>query len=177
MADALLPPSAAPQELAAEQSTARIEGADGDGAVAALWDPDACPPAALGQLRYALDAPGHWPADDAGRREALRGAIPLHRLRGTRAALDRALRDGGVIAAVEENPGGVRHVAAVAVLNSAALDAELATVDGIRGLAERTGRASVRIDVTLVGGSTLALGHAAGTAALSVARVSLEAAA
>lgn len=174
MGDVLLPPSATPQERAADDACSRIEEADGRGVVGDLWDPDACPSALLGQLRWALDAPGHWPADDAGRRAALRSAVPLHRERGTRAALDRALRDAGAVADVAENPNGERHVVSVAVRNSGALDPAVATVGGLRVLLERTGRASVRYDVSVAAGATLALGHAAGAEALALARATLE---
>ena len=174
----LLPPSATPQERAAEAATARVGDADGDDAVRHLWNPAACVPAALDQLRWALDAPGHWPEDDAGRRRALREALPLHRVRGTRAALDRSLRDAGVVADVAENPGGVRHTVRIDVLNSAALDAGLATAEAVRGLAERTGRATVRYQVALSAGATLSAGLAAAAAPpLSLARATLEIAA
>lgn len=170
----LLPPSATPQEAAAEEAMSRLGAADGDGVVGALWDPDRCPAPLLDHLRWALQAPGHWPADDAGRREALRSAVRLHRLRGTRAALDQSLLDAGVVADVEENPGGVRHTVAIAVRNSGALDAELASVAGVRALAHSTGRISVAYQVSISDGATLSLGHAAGAAALALARLTLE---
>lgn len=170
----LLPPSATPQERAADEVCERIADADGDGVVGSLWDPDACPSAHLDQLRWALQAPGHWPADDAGRREALRSAVRLHRLRGTRAALDESLRGAGVVADVDENPAGATHVVAIAVRNSAALDADLASAPAVRALAERTGRASVRYDVSLSAGATLRLGLAAAAAAAPIALLRLE---
>ena len=173
----LLPPSASPQERAAEAATARVGGADGGDVGRSLWDPDACPSALLGQLRWALDAPGHWPADDAGRRTALREAVPLHLRRGTRRALDDSLVDAGVVARVVERPGGARHVVDVRVLNSAALNEDLATEAGIRALAERTGRASVRYDVALSAGATVEAGVAAAAAAASYAYATLEIAA
>lgn len=168
MTETLLPPSATPQERAADAVCARIGDADEGDVVATLWDPDRCPSHLLEQLRWALDAPGHWPADDAGRRAALRGAVRVHKRRGTRGALDRALIDAGVVARIVERPNGRNHVVSVLVLNSGALDAGIDTAAEVQALAERTGRASVRYDVSLAADASLRLGRAATVESVSL---------
>lgn len=173
----LLPPNARPQERAAEAVMERLGDADGEDVTRRLWNPASCPPALLGQLRWALQAPGHWGPDVARQRAAVAGAVRLHRVRGTRAALDAALLDAGVVAEVTERPADAAFTVSVRVLNSAALDAELATAPAVQALASRTGRATVRYDVALAANATLRAGLAAGAAAASFARVSLEVAA
>lgn len=167
--DDLLPPTAAPGERALADAAARaLERADAD-APAALWDPDRCPPALLAQLAASVDAPGRWPDDDAGRRRAIRGALALHRRRGTPAALRWSLRDAGVIAEIVERPGAAAHTVSIGVLNSAALDPELRTADAVRALAERTGRASVVYQVSIAAGVRAAVGVAAAAAGVRAA--------
>lgn len=169
MTDSLLPPNATPAERAGEDAMAHAERAVDADAPAALWDPGRCPPALLPALAEALDLPGHWPEDDAGRRRAIRGAVPVHRVRGTLAALKWSLRDAGVAADVEERPGGAAFTVGIGVLNSAALEPDLATEAGVRALAERTGRASVTYQVSIAASASavVPLAAAAGGAALA----------
>lgn len=167
----LLPPTATPGERAVEDAMARgPERVDVD-APAALWDPARCPPALLALLAWALDVPGHWPDDDEGRRRAIREAVPIHRVRGTLAALEWSLRDAGVLAEIVERPGGAAHTVSVAVLNSAALAPELRSAESVRALAERTGRASVVYQASIAGGADVVVGLACAAAGVRAARV------
>ena len=154
----LLPPSATAGERAVEDGMARgMEGVDVD-APAALWDASRCPPALLDQLAWALDLPGRWPTDDEGRRRAVRGAIAVHRVRGTRAALDWTLRDAGIVAQVVERPAGAAYVVRIDVLNSAALAPDLRVGTTIVALAEATGQASVEYQVSMAAGVNARVG-------------------
>lgn len=85
----LLPPNATSAERALEQSMRA--GVDLS-AVGALWNPATCPADVLPFLAWGL-AISHWDADwtDAEKRAAIADAIPFHRRKGTRAAVEEIL--------------------------------------------------------------------------------------
>lgn len=90
MNDSLLPPSATSQERAIESATRRI------GAVptplAGTWNPDTCPAHLLPWLAWALSV-DNWDSrwSEAKKREVIRASVLVHRKKGTRHALERAL--------------------------------------------------------------------------------------
>jgi phage tail P2-like protein len=94
----LLPPSTTANErrLSAGLSLSPLEiAAD---RIAALWDADTCPAQCLPALAWALrvdEWSDAWPEEV--RRQVCRDAIYLHRRRGTRASIERALRTIGLI--------------------------------------------------------------------------------
>lgn len=101
------------------------------------------------------------------RRQVVRDALPLHRIEGTRAAVDRMLADLGLVADVVENPGGAAFTAQLTVHNSAAIS--LAVPEVIEYLRE-VGRLSVSWAVSLEAGWTAAARMGAGVEAIQVAR-------
>ena len=170
MTDSLLPPNATRGERAVEDAMARgLERVDVD-APATLWDPARCPAAQLGRLALALDVPGRWPAGDEGRRRAIRGAVAVHRVRGTLAALRWTLRDAGVVAEIVERPNNAAFTVSIGVLNSAALEPDLRSAGAVVALAERTGRASVVYRASIAAGVRAGVGVAAAAAGVRAAR-------
>ncbi len=91
----LLPPNATELERAIEQASARIE--DVPVLVATLWDPDRCDARWLGWLAWALSV-DVWDAgwDDKTKREVIKQAVPVHRVKGTIGAVRRALATLGI---------------------------------------------------------------------------------
>jgi len=97
----LLPPNAAALEHAVEAAQARL------GAVPVpvdqLWDPWRCPAQLLPWLAWAWSVDEWdpaWPEDV--KREVISAAPEVHRLKGTRAAVGRALAAIGVVAEIME---------------------------------------------------------------------------
>lgn len=85
----LLPPNSTPGERALETAMrADIDLA----AVGTLWNPETCPAEVLPFLAWGL-AISHWdPAwSEAEKRAAVAGAIPFHKRKGTRAAVEEVL--------------------------------------------------------------------------------------
>lgn len=94
----LLPPSTTPveQRLSAATSLSPLEVAADR--IAALWDADTCPVQCLPALAWALrvdEWSDTWP--EGVRRQVCRDAIYLHRRRGTRASIERALLSLGLV--------------------------------------------------------------------------------
>lgn len=88
--DSLLPPNSTATERSLEQATARTAAVPVQ--IALLWNPDACPEHLLPYLAWALsvdDWDSRWPLEN--KRAVLRAAVPLHRVKGTRASVERAL--------------------------------------------------------------------------------------
>lgn len=107
----LLPPNAGSAEVALEEALrSRIDLA----AVGTLWDPATCPAEVLPFLAWGL-AISHWDPDwtVAEKRAAVAGAIPFHRIKGTRAAVEQVLaRFHPLLELVEwwqQNPPGAPH--------------------------------------------------------------------
>ncbi len=91
----LLPPSATPALRHVEAATARLADVDA-GALRRLWDPDACPVTLLPWLAWALSVDEwdpSWPEDR--KREVIRSAFAVHRVKGTLAAIRQALTAAG----------------------------------------------------------------------------------
>lgn len=95
----LLPRNTSPLERSASEAlgdaTALNASAD---AIAALWNADTCPKPCLPALAWSLrvdEWSDAWPEEV--RRQVCRDAIYLHRRRGTRASIERALRAIGLI--------------------------------------------------------------------------------
>jgi phage tail P2-like protein len=85
----LLPPNSTPAERALEAAMrAEIDLA----AVGTLWNPATCPADVLPFLAWGL-AISHWDPSwsEAEKRAAIAGAIPFHRIKGTRAAVEQVL--------------------------------------------------------------------------------------
>lgn len=94
----LLPPSTTANErrLSAGLSLSPLEVAADR--IAALWDADTCPASCLSALAWALrvdEWSDGWPV--AVRRQVCRDAIYLHRRRGSRASIERALLSLGLV--------------------------------------------------------------------------------
>lgn len=85
----LLPPNSTPEERA-------LEGAMQAGidlsAVGTLWDPWSCPAAVLPFLAWGLSI-SHWDANwsEVEKRTAVAEAIPFHKIKGTRGAVEQVL--------------------------------------------------------------------------------------
>lgn len=90
----LLPPQRTETEVALEAATARI----GAGAVPVdlLWRPETCPADLLPWLGWALSVDTWDPGwSEEAKRRSIVEAIPIHRVKGTRASVVRALRAAG----------------------------------------------------------------------------------
>lgn len=147
----LLPPSSSPQERAAETVMGGYED-NRHVPIAALWRPGDCPPGLLPWLAWAL-AVVRWDPDwdVLIRRRVAADAMPLHRIEGTRAAVERMLADLGVEhAPIVENPGGRRFTASLSILNSASLPG--LSVAGVQSYIEDVGRLSVEWAISLAVG-------------------------
>lgn len=85
----LLPPNATPAERALEDAMlARIDLSS----VGTLWNPATCPAEVLPFLAWGL-AISHWDTgwSEAQKRAAIADAIPFHKIKGTRAAVEQVL--------------------------------------------------------------------------------------
>lgn len=91
MKHSLLPPSASAQERNIESTTATQEALPAE-IVGHLWDPDNCPENLLPWLAWALSV-DHWDSTwtENSKRQAIKDSIFVHRKKGTRGAIDRAL--------------------------------------------------------------------------------------
>lgn len=111
MAD-LLPASATAQERALAEALARLSGVPVP--VATLWNPDTCPAALLPWLAWAMSV-DQWEPDwtETQRREVVRRAVAMHKVKGTRGALERAVGALGYAVRVrewfEEEPRGAPY--------------------------------------------------------------------
>lgn len=109
MTAALLPPNA----TAFERAAADVIGARFDGAVPVrdLWSPERCPAPLLPWLAWALSVDvwdAAWP--EATRRRVIAESLSVHRIKGSRAAIDRAIAAMGLgEVTVIEGAGAVLH--------------------------------------------------------------------
>lgn len=89
MSGSLLPANSTPAERALEQAMQIGAGID---AVGTLWNPETCPADVLPFLAWGL-AISHWDPDwtEAEKRTAVAGAIPFHRRKGTRGAVEEVV--------------------------------------------------------------------------------------
>lgn len=90
----LLPPARTGTEEALDLATARLADVAID--IDRVWRPEACPAALLPWLGWALSVdvwdPG-W--SEETKRRSIAEAIPIHRTKGTRASVERALHAAG----------------------------------------------------------------------------------
>lgn len=166
MTESLLPPSATGFERALEGAMARYE--DGrEVPLRDLWRAADCPANLLPWLAWAYAVRRWSPEWDAlVRRQVVRDAMPLHRIEGTRAAVERMLADLGLVADVVENPGGARFTARLTIHNSASIGV---TVPEVIAYLEEVGRLSVEWAVSLQAGWGLSGYVGAGVGAVQVA--------
>ena len=90
----LLPPQRTAAETAFEAATARI--GDVELPIDRVWRPEACPADLLPWLGWALSVDVWDPAwSEEAKRRTIAEAIPIHRAKGTRSSVERALRGAG----------------------------------------------------------------------------------
>ncbi len=170
MTETLLPPSATAFERALEGAMARYE--DGrEVPIREIWRAADCPSNLLPWLAWAR-AVRRWSPDwdVLVRRQVVRDAMPLHRIEGTRAAVERMLDDLGLVADVVENPNGARFTARLTVHNAAGIGI---TAPEIIAYLEEVGRLSVEWAVSLRPGWGLTAHAGAGVGAVQVAHFRL----
>lgn len=101
MSETLLPHNATPQEVALDETIARI------GAVPVpvrdLWDPSACPVDVLPWLAWAFSV-DNWNPEwtEAQKRGAVAASFDVHKRKGTRGALNSAIAGIGYSATIAE---------------------------------------------------------------------------
>lgn len=99
--DNLLPPNATPQARAIAQACAAL--GELPTPLRPLWNPDTCPVALLPWLAWSMgveDWDATWP--EATQRAVIKASIPLRRIRGTRKAVEDAVRPYGSTIAIRE---------------------------------------------------------------------------
>ncbi|MEL5280828.1 phage tail protein I [Serratia bockelmannii] len=101
MTDRILPVSATPLELHAEQASAEVSAAPVP--LRQLWDPDTCPRDLLPYLAWAFSV-DRWDEawDEATKRDVIRQSYFVHRHKGTIGALRRAVEPMGYLISVTE---------------------------------------------------------------------------
>ena len=145
----LLPPNATSLERALAGAMALLSTIPNP--VRDLWNPWRCPLALLPWLAWCLGVE-EWKPDwpEAVKRAACAEAFAIHRIKGTPAAVKRALRLVGAEFDYAERPGGVAMTALVRVYNSASI--ELDSLAEVRAALERVKRKSVHLSVELHAG-------------------------
>ena len=143
----LLPPNATALELALEDVARRRFEALGPAIdmIRALWDPWTCPAGRLDDLAWAYDVPMYssgWPEER--RRTAIAGAVALHRIEGTRGALEATLEHVGAQYNLVAHTGSNHHTATLTILNSNQI---LGRMDELLAGIERVKRLSVHLTV------------------------------
>lgn len=89
-AETLLPPNATPFERALAAPTARLTAIPVP--LRKLWRPRECPAPLLPWLAWGMSVDTWDPAwSESKKRDVIEASFPLHRIKGTRAALERAL--------------------------------------------------------------------------------------
>ncbi|HAV46323.1 MAG TPA: phage tail protein I [Halomonas sp.] len=101
MANHLLPPNATPQERAVSETLSRTDTINVP--IRALWRPNDCPAHLLPWLAWALSV-DEWDEQwsEQQKREAIATAVYLHRHKGTKAAVQRAMQAIGHDAHISE---------------------------------------------------------------------------
>ncbi|MGQ8702272.1 phage tail protein I [Serratia marcescens] len=101
MTDRILPVSATPLELHAEQASAEVSAAPVP--LRQLWGPDTCPLDLLPYLAWAFSV-DRWDEawDEATKRDVIRQSYFVHRHKGTIGALRRAVEPMGYLISVTE---------------------------------------------------------------------------
>ena len=121
----LLPPNATPRERAIAAACASL--GDLPAPLRSLWAPDTCPAPLLPWLAWALgveDWDAAWP--EAVQRAIVKASIPLRRIRGTRAAVEDAVRPYGSTLVLREwwetTPAGTPHTFQVLINYGAGME-------------------------------------------------------
>jgi len=164
----LLPPNASAQERAMAGSAARLS--DIPVPVDRLWNPETCPVEVLPWLAWALSVDvwdAAWP--EAVKRAVIADSIRVHRVKGTRGAVTRALAALGLSAEItewwEEEPPGAPYTFTVTALvndnlgpDALALDLarQKAVVDTIARAKNARSHFAVRYGAVIGQGLTLA---------------------
>jgi phage tail P2-like protein len=105
-------------ERALSEAVARLS--DVDAPLRALWRPDVCPEPLLAWLAWSLSVDA-WDETwtEAQKREAVKAAVWVHRHKGTRGAVDRAVRALGYRVRIrewwEEEPRGEPYTFAIEI--------------------------------------------------------------
>lgn len=163
-ADVLLPPNATPLERGLEQAMA-VYGDARDPGIADVWRPETCPPALLPWLAWALSIrqwDASWPVEV--QRQAVAGALAVHRIAGTRRVIEDALDAVGAVYTLEEQDGFLLRIE---ISNSGAL--LTSGIERLRDQVQRVKRVSVHETIVVAGrGFTTRLGIAAGFGGLVV---------
>lgn len=125
----LLPPHSTATERALSEAVARLS--DVGVPLRSVWRPDECPEPLLAWLAWALSVDA-WDESwtEAQKREAIRAAVWVHRHKGTRGAVDRAVRALGYRVRIrewwEESPKGEPYTFAIEVeVDDRGVDANL----------------------------------------------------
>lgn len=156
MKKSLLPPCATVQERAIEATATSRERSDKDKTLGIdqlplpmgdTWNPDTCPARLLPWLAWALSV-DNWDSDweESIKRAVLRESLMVHRKKGTRGALERALQALGVRITVAEwfETGGEPHTFTLTALANAKVAGEgevlldQAFFDTVRRIVEAT---------------------------------------
>lgn len=170
---AITPPPAGSAEARLDAAAAmRLDTAPAALAGAA-WDPDTIAEAYLPVLAWAHSLDEWNPNWDAQtQRDAIRGAVAAHRLKGTAAGVTGVLDRIGAEYDYTERPGGAPFTAAVVVRNSGSLRISDAT--SVRQLVDAYKRGTVHITLSFESGLAGAVPVAGGIGSVVVADFTLE---
>ena len=101
MSETLLPNNATPQEVALDETIARIAAVEVP--IRDLWDPATCPVEVLPWLAWAFSVDNWNPAwTEAQKRGAVAASFGVHKRKGTRGALNSAIAGIGYAATIVE---------------------------------------------------------------------------
>ena len=147
----LLPPNRTAAEKALAQTVARVS--DVPVPNRALWNPDTCPLELLPWLAWALDV-REWDSDwsEATRRQVIRQSVAVHRIAGTRAALEQALApfvsDLDIREWWESDIPGKPHTFELTALQGGGVGGSAATQEQIHAIVQRVkpARSHYRLD-------------------------------
>lgn len=97
----LLPPNASPAETALAEGVGRLS--ELPVSVGLLWNPDTCPASLLPWLAWAMSV-DQWEADwsESQKREVIRQSVAVHRIKGTRGAVQGAINALGYTVTIKE---------------------------------------------------------------------------
>lgn len=127
----LLPINATPQEVALEQSTARIS--DVPTPLREVWNPNTCPASLLPWLAWALSVDEWNPTwTDDQKRNIIRSSVEIHRHKGTIGSVRRVAESFGLGLSIQEwwqkSPQGTPHTFSLIVSADQIPSGALATV-------------------------------------------------
>lgn len=141
---------------------------------AGAWDPDAIAEAYLPVLAWALSLDEWNPDWDVQtKRDAIRGAVAAHRLKGTAAGVKGVLDRIGAVYDYAERPGGNPFTANITIFNSGSLEKSDAV--SLEQLINAHKRGTVQITTTLEAGLRGEIPIGGGLGSLVAARFELDA--